>query len=101
MKTATNSVPLSLVFNSKGAKTLISRQPDDTRPALAKGQRPSKRAIRLANALMVEQMLHEGAFPSVEAAMRALGITRSMRTCLFRTLDMSPQEMERVLNERY
>lgn len=46
-------------------------------------------------------MLHEGTFPSAVASMRALGITRFMRTCLFRTLDMSPQEMGRVLNERY
>lgn len=46
-------------------------------------------------------MLHDGVFPSVEAAMRALGITRMMRTRLFRALDMPPEEMARVLAETY
>ena len=91
----------SLGLNAKGGKVLRPCAPGNPAPALKKGHRPSKRAVHLANALMVERMLHNGVFPSVEAAMQAFGITRMMRTRLFRALNMPPEEMARVLEETY
>ena len=91
----------SLGLNAKGGKVLRPCAPGNPAPVLKKGHRPSKRAVHLANALMVERMLHNGVFLSVKAAMQALGITRMMRTRLFRALNMPPEEMARMLEETY
>lgn len=101
MSITSETMSFSLGVNAKGGKELRPCAPGVQSPILKKGHRPSKRAVHLANALMVERMLHDATFPSVEAAMRALGITRMMRTRLFRALDMSPEEMARVLAETY
>lgn len=101
MTITTETMSFSLGLNAKGGKELRPCAPGVQSPVLKKGHRPSKRAVHLANALMVERMLHDGVFPSVEAAMQSLGITRMMRPRLFRALDMSPEEMARVLEETY
>lgn len=96
----TDSIRVKIAVDSKTRKVFVPVD-EAVERALPKGKRPSKRAIRVANALMLENMLMRGVFPSVEAAMAALGITRFMRTHYFRVLQMPPDEMARVLAETY
>ena len=68
---------------------------------LGKGQRPTKKALALANALMLERKLMDGTYRSLAEARRKLGFTRSIQDRLFRLLELPPEEMERILFETY
>lgn len=96
----TDSIRVRLTVDSKTRKVFAPVDAALER-ALPKGKRPTKRAVRLANALLLEDMLMRGVFPSVEAAMERFGITRFMRTHYFRVLQTPPEEMARVLAETY
>lgn len=96
----TDIIRVRLSVDSKTRRVLVPVD-ESLEAALPKGKRPSKRAVRLANALLLESLLMQGVFPSVEAAMTALGITRGMRTPFFRVLDLPPDEMARILDEVY
>lgn len=95
----TVKIPLKLVFNSKASKVLL---PATEEPApLPKGQRPTKRAIALANALTLERKLMDGTFRSLADARRQLGFTRGIQNRVFRLLDLPPEEMAKILFETY
>lgn len=97
---ATDTLRVRLAVDSKTRRVLVPVD-EDLERALPKGKRPTKRAVRLANALLLESLLMQGVFSSVEEAMEAFGLTRFMRTHFFRVLDLPPEEMARVLAETY
>lgn len=99
MTTTTTSIPLKLVFNSRTCKVLVPVPAGP--PPLEKGKRPTKRAIALANALKLEQMLMDGTFHSLAEARNKLGITKGISDRLFKLLDLPPAEMEKILFETY
>ena len=70
--TSVTKLTFALRRNSKSRLTLQAPQP----VALEKGKRPTKRAIRMANALRLEQMLHAGQFRSLADIRMTYGITR-------------------------
>lgn len=97
--TTVSTVALKLVIGKNTGKTLV---PATGEPApVEKGKRATKRAIALANALKLEQMLMDGSFRSLAEARNRLGITKSITDRLFKLLDLTPEEMEKVLNETY
>lgn len=96
----TDIIRVRLSVDSKTRRVLVPVD-ESLEAALPKGKRPSKRAVRLANALLLESLLMQGVFSGVEEAMDALGLTRFMRTHYFRVLDLPPDEMARVLAETY
>ncbi|MBR4108265.1 MAG: hypothetical protein IKK45_06240 [Akkermansia sp.] len=68
---------------------------------MEKGKRPTKRAIRMANALRLEQMLHAGQFRSLADIRMTYGITRMVLAKTLDMLDHSPQEIAAILRETY
>ena len=70
-------------------------------PSLKKGCRPTKRAIRMANALVLEHKLHAGEFRSLTDVCDTFGITRMMLSKTLDMLDHSPEEIATILRETY
>ena len=68
--TSTETVKVALRHNSRSR--LVFTQPEP--PSLKKDCRPTKRAIRMANALVLEQKLHSGAFRSLTDICDTYGI---------------------------
>ena len=66
-----------------------------------KGQRPTKRAQRLANALWLEGKLLTGVYLSLRDARHALGLSKGITDHMFKLLQLPPDEMERILEETY
>ncbi len=70
-------------------------------PSLKMGNRPTKRAIRMANALVLEQKLHAGAFRSLTDVCDTFGITRMVLSKTLDMLDHTPEEISSILRETY
>lgn len=98
--TVATEIPVSLRYTSRASKELFTGA-DCVPPAVPKGQRPTARARRMANALWLEGLLLQGTFPSLTAARNALGLTKALTDQMFKMLDLPPEEMERILFETY
>lgn len=81
-------------------KVLVPKSPDSGQTK-KKGQRPSKRAQRLANALWLEGKLLMGVYGSLRDAQHALGLSKGITDHMFKLLQLPPDEMERILEETY
>ena len=95
--TPVTKLTFALLRNSKSRLTLQAPQP----VALEKGKRPTKRAIRMANALVLEHKLHSGALRSLTNHCDTFGITLLV---LYKTLDMldhTPEKIGTILRETY
>ena len=95
--TSTETDKLALRRNSKSHLVLTEPEP----PSLKKGNRPTKRAIRMANALVLEHKLHSGALRSLTNHCDTFGITLLV---LYKTLDMldhTPEKIGTILRETY
>lgn len=93
--TSTETVKLALRRNSKSRLVLTEPEP----PSLKRGNRPAKRAIRMANALVLEQMLHAGQFRSLADIRMTYGITRMVLATPHDMLDHTPEEITAILRE--
>lgn len=95
------SVAVKIGTDSCGSKKQISRRTlgDELADKVASQARPSTRAIRLANALLLEQILETGRFRSPAALAEKIGISRSVMSDLLALLDTPVHEMERILFE--
>lgn len=72
---------------------------DELADAVSQKPRPTTRAIRMANALMLERILGSGQFRSPAALASRLGISRSIISNLLAVLNLPPSEIEHVLFE--
>ncbi len=61
---------------------------------------PSTRAIRMANALMLERILGSGLFCSAADMANQVGVNRSVLCDMLKMLDLPPDEIERLLFEQ-
>lgn len=95
--TSVTKLTFALHRNSKSCLTLQAPQP----VALGKGKRPTKRAIRMANALRLEQMLHVRQFRSLADIRMTYGITRMVISKTLDMLDHTPQEIAAILRGTY
>ena len=95
--TSTETVKIALRRNSQSR--LVFKEPEP--PSLKKGSRPTKRAIRMANALVLEQKLHSGAFRSLTDVCDTFGITRMVLSKTLDMLDHTPEEIVAILRETY
>lgn len=77
---------------SSAAPALLPQQP---------GERPTTAAVRMANALMLEQILGTGAFGNASELARAVGISKDVVSELLALLDTPVAEMERILFETH
>ncbi len=93
--TSTEVIKLALRRNSRSR--LVYAQPK--LPSQKKGNRPTKRAIRMANALVLEQMLHVGQFRSLADIRMTYGITRMVLAKALDMLDHTPEEITAILRE--
>lgn len=78
---------------------LRAPSPPGGRKLLRRGERPTPRAICLANALRIEELLGAGVFSSPADMARALGLSRSLIYDRLSLLNLPPAEIERVLFE--
>ena len=69
--------------------------------ALPAGNRPTSRAIRMANALMLEQLLGTGQFASASELARCIGVQKHLLSDLLALLNMPVPEIEKWLFETY
>ncbi len=83
--------------NSKSRLVLTQPKP----PSQKKGNRPTKRAILMANAFVLEQMLHAGQFRSLTDVCDTFGITRMVLSKTLDMLDHTPEEISAILRETY
>ncbi len=93
--------PITIYQNNRGGKAIRARRVGDelANQALSRGQRPTRRAIKMANALRVERLLETGRYKSVrELAMRT-GISRNTLGELLEMLNQGVKEIEKVLFE--
>ena len=95
--TSTETIKLALRRNSKSRLVFTEPEP----PSLKMGNRPTKRAIRMANALVLEQKLHSGELRSVTDVCDTFGITRVVLSKTLDMLDHSPEEIATILRETY
>ena len=94
---STEVIKLALRRNSKSRLVLTEPEP----PSLKMGNRPTKRAIRMANALVLEQKLHAGEFRSLTDVCDTFGITRMVLSKTLDMLDHTPEEISSILRETY
>lgn len=93
--TSTEVIKLALRRNSKSRLVLTEPEP----PSLKKGNRPTKRAIRMANALVLEQKLHSGELRSLADIRMTYGITCMVLSKTLDMLDHTPEEISAILRE--
>lgn len=100
-----NGTTFSLPFiieNRKGAEAVVRlRTREDDIIAGAGGRRrvPTARAVKMANAIMVERLLTTGKFGSATALAKKLGVSQPHLTGMLNMLNMDPEEIERILFE--
>lgn len=98
------SIPISLDTQSCGSQKFIrqrTKADELAEQALPVGNRPTIRAIRMANALMLEQLLGTGQFASASELARCIGIQKHLLSDLLALLNMPVKEIERWLFETY
>ena len=70
-------------------------------PSLKMGNHPTKRTIRMANALVLEHKLHAGDFRSLTDVCDTFGITRMVLSKTLDMLDNTPEEIATILRKTY
>ena len=98
------SIPITLLTRDCGSQKFIRRRTkadEMAEQALPVGDRPTSRAIRMANALMLEQLLGTGQFASASELARCIGIQKHLLSDLLALLNMPVAEIERWLFETY
>lgn len=96
------SVPLRISTGSRGSlKFIRSRTFGDelADKAAAMGAQPTMRAIRMANAILLEQVLGTGQFRSPAELAKCIGVSRKLISDLLAMLNQSPAEIEKILFE--
>ncbi len=90
-------------YNLHGREAWVEVDANETSAGsvLRKGQRPAKSAVTMANALLFEHDLMTGRFKSVREARKAYGITRGVSQRFFKLLNLSPKEIEALLEGVY
>lgn len=95
--------PIPFIINKrKGEEATIrlrTKEDDMIAEVGNKRYRPTARAIKMANALMVERLLTTGKFGSATALAKKLGVSHTHLTGMLNMLNMEPAEMERILFE--
>ena len=98
------SIPITLCTRDCGSQKFIrqrTKADELAEQALPVGNRPTSRAIRMANALMLEQLLGTGQFASASELARCIGIQKHLLSDLLALLNMPVAEIERWLFETY
>ena len=98
------SISISLNTRDCGSQKFIrqrTKADELAEQALPVGDRPTSRAIRMANALMLEQLLGTGQFASASELARCIGIQKHLLSDLLALLNMPVKEIERWLFETY
>ena len=98
------SIPITLSTRDCGSQKFIrqrTKADELAEQALPVGNRPTSRAIRMANALMLEQLLGTGQFASASELARCIGIQKHLLSDLLALLNMPVAEIERWLFETY
>lgn len=98
------SIPISLNTRDCGSQKFIrhrTKADELAEQALPVGNRPTSRAIRMANALMLEQLLGTGQFASASELARCIGIQKHLLSDLLALLNMPVPEIEKWLFETY
>ena len=98
------SIPISLNTRDCGSQKFIrhrTKADELAEQALPVGNRPTSRAIRMANALMLEQLLGTGQFASASELARCIGVQKHLLSDLLALLNMPVAEIERWLFETY
>ncbi len=96
------SVPLRISTGSRGSlKFMRQRTLGDELAdrATAMGAQPTMRAIRMANAILLEQVLGTGRFRSPAELAKCIGVSRNLISDLLAMLNQSPAEIEKILFE--
>ena len=76
-----------------------TREDDLIKSAEGAGQRPTTRAIRMANAILMERILTSGKFSSAHQFSMALGVSQTLVCNALKMLNLPPDEIERILFE--
>lgn len=96
------SVPITLIYASNGShKIMRTRTIGDEVAAQARSAAysPSTNAIRMANALRIEEILGTGQFRSASDLARKMGVSRKLMSDLLGMLNLPVEEIERLLFE--
>ncbi len=96
------SIPIRITTADQGSMKKIRRRTvgDELADRVAQTRKcPTLRAIRMANALMLERILGTGQFRSPAALAGKLGINRTVISDLLKMLNLPPEEIERILFE--
>lgn len=95
------SLPIRLDTGSCGSMKHLRLRTvgDELADEAARVPRPTVRAVRMANALMLERILGTGQFRSPAELASKLGISRSVISDLLSMLDFPPAVMEEILFE--
>ncbi len=96
------TIPIRITTADQGSMKKIRRRTvgDELADKVrASGAAPTLRAIRMANALMLERILGTGQFRSPAALAGKLGINRTVISDLLNMLNLPPEEIERILFE--
>lgn len=99
-KGRTSSIAMTRAVMGDGRMHFVERDPDMPEP-LKKGQRPTKRAIRLANAIMLEKKLAAMGTRSLRQASEQLGVSTGVLRRVLRMLALTPEEMQREIFATY
>ena len=93
--------PVVVEFNSNARKVIRNRTVEDdmAEPALKKGERPSRRARMMANAIFLEDLLERGVFSSPHELARRCGIRPDTIYECLALLNRPAEEVEGVLFE--
>ena len=98
------SVPIALTTRDCGSQKFIrqrTKADELAEEALPAGNRPTSRAIRMANALMLERLLGTGQFASASELARCIGIQKHLLSDLLALLNMPVPEIEKWIFETY
>ncbi len=93
------TVAIKLSTANQGTLRQVRQRTVGDELAASAAQAPTTRAIRMANALMLERILGTGQFKSPAALAAKLGISRSVVSELLGMLNLPPAEIERILFE--
>ena len=95
------SIPIIRERRSTNSQYLRVRTREDDMLASAAGPgcRPTPRAIRMANAIMVERLLTSGKFGSATQLARMIGVSQLHITTMLNLLNLPPEEIEKLLFE--
>lgn len=94
------SIPIIMERDAENVRVVRLRtRLDDAVAARRRRGRPSNRAVRMANAILIEQYLTTGKFGSATEFARRLGVSQPHITGMLNMLNLPPQEIERILFE--